>query len=127
MGERRQYRDVARDIQDIIRSEALAAGDRLPPERGLSDRLGVSRSLVREALILLEIEGVVEVRKGSGIYISDTPLGTGAQVRDDIGPFELLQARQLIESEVAGVVVKRFVNNAQPVEYGQSLFSIKPE
>lgn len=111
MGERRQYRDVARDIQDIIRSEALAAGDRLPPERGLSDRLGVSRSLVREALILLEIEGVVEVRKGSGIYISDTPQGTGAQVRDDIGPFELLQARQLIESEVAGFAARMVTKN----------------
>ncbi|WP_417524677.1 FCD domain-containing protein [Marinovum sp.] len=111
MGERRQYQDVARDIQAIIRAEALSTGDRLPPERGLSEQLGVSRSLVREALILLEIEGVVEVRKGSGIYISDTPQGSGAPVRDDIGPFELLQSRQLIESEIAGFAARMVTKN----------------
>ena len=40
---------------------------------------------------------------------------------------EAMKLMNEIESEVAGVVVKRFVNNAQPVEYGQSLFAIKPE
>lgn len=98
----RQYQDVARAIRGVIGDARLAPGDRLPPERGLSERLNVSRSLVREALILLEIEGAVEVRKGSGVYVSDTPAARSVPARDDIGPFELLQARQLIESEIAG-------------------------
>ncbi|ETX28048.1 FCD domain-containing protein [Roseivivax isoporae] len=106
----RQYQDVARAIRALIAAERLATGDRLIPERALSDRLGVSRSLVREALILLEIEGVVEVRKGSGIYISD-PATAAQPARDDIGPFELLQARQLIESDIAGFAARMVTKN----------------
>ncbi len=45
------------------------AGQRLPPERDLARQLGVSRPSVREALIALEVEGLVEVRIGSGIYV----------------------------------------------------------
>ena len=45
------------------------AGARLPPERDLAKQLGVSRPSVREALIALEVEGLVEVRIGSGIYV----------------------------------------------------------
>ena len=111
MSDRRQYQDVARSIRQVIRDESLQAGDRLPPERGLSERLGVSRSLVREALILLEIEGAVEVRKGSGVYMSDTPPAASQQMRDDIGPFELLQARQLIESDIAGFAARMVTKN----------------
>jgi len=103
---RRKYQEVARAIRDLIAAERLAPGDRLMPERALSDRLAVSRSLVREALILLEIEGAVEVRKGSGIYLADTPQTAGGPTRDDIGPFELLQARQLIESDIAGFAAR---------------------
>lgn len=106
MSASRQYQDVAAAIRAVIRDEGLRPGDRLAPERGLSDRLGVSRSLVREALILLEIEGVVNVRKGSGIYISDAPGTASRAARDDIGPFELLQARQLVEAEIAGFAAR---------------------
>ena len=66
----------------------------------------VSRTVVREAIIMLEVEGYVEVRKGSGIHvISNHP--KYQQVADEslefanYGPFELLQARQLIESNIA--------------------------
>ncbi|SFE23166.1 FCD domain-containing protein [Roseivivax sediminis] len=103
---RRQYQDVAQAIRGLIADARLGEGDRLPPERGLSERLNVSRSLVREALILLEIEGAVEVRKGSGVYVSVAAPETAAPVRDDIGPFELLQARQLVEAEIAGFAAR---------------------
>lgn len=106
MSVRRKYQDVARAIRELIAAERLAPGDRLMPERALSDRLAVSRSLVREALILLEIEGAVEVRKGSGIYLADNPQAADGPARDDIGPFELLQARQLIESDIAGFAAR---------------------
>lgn len=111
MNTARKYQEVARAIRDLIAAERLGPGDRLMPERGLSDRLDVSRSLVREALILLEIEGAVEVRKGSGIYISDDPHAAGGPVRDDIGPFELLQARQLVESDIAGFAARMVTKN----------------
>ena len=97
----RKYQEVAGAIRDMIQAENLAVGARMMPERALSERLNVPRSLVREALILLEIEGAVEVRQGSGIYIRDNAKRPAATRRDDIGPFELLQARQLLESDIA--------------------------
>lgn len=120
MSRARKYQEVARAIRDLIAAERLGPGDRLMPERALSDRLDVSRSLVREALILLEIEGAVAVRKGSGIYIADDPQGAAAPARDDIGPFELLQARQLVESDIAGFAA-RMVTKADILRMRETL------
>src|SRR6218665_1104388 len=88
-------------------------GSRLPAERELAELLQVSRSSVREALIALELSGYVEVRVGSGVYVT-TARGPGtpalaasgnapgiADSASGIGPFELLQARLLIEPECA--------------------------
>lgn len=64
----------------------------------------MSRTVIREALIMLEIEGFVEVRKGSGVYLIDLPRQADNDEfleQIDVGPFELLQARQLLESSIA--------------------------
>ena len=107
----RRYQDVAQALRNVIKAQGFAVGDRLPPERQLSETLSVSRSLVREALIMLEIDGLVEVRKGSGIYLA-TPSATKAPPeRDDIGPFELLQARQLLESSIAAFAAEMVTKN----------------
>lgn len=98
---RRRYQDVAEAIKAEILAKGLAAGDRLRTERQMSEDLGVSRSLVREAIIMLEIEGFVEVRQGAGIFIARLPDGDTAEAAGDIGPFELIQARQLLESSIA--------------------------
>ena len=111
MSRSRRYQDVADAIRALIAQDDLEEGDRMMPERALSDRLDVSRSLVREALILLEIEGVVEVRKGSGIYVLDIHRGTAPPPRDDIGPFELLQARQIVEADIAGFAARMVTKN----------------
>ncbi|HTW53131.1 MAG TPA: GntR family transcriptional regulator [Stellaceae bacterium] len=63
----RLYQVIARRIDEMIRQGGYAAGDRLPGERELAQRLGVSRPSVREAVIALEVAGVVEVRTGSGV------------------------------------------------------------
>ncbi|MBV1869039.1 MAG: FCD domain-containing protein [Marinosulfonomonas sp.] len=108
----RRYQDVARDLRKIIAERGVQVGDRLMTERQFSEDLGVSRSLVREALITLEIEGLVEVRKGSGIYLTKPQeIKTTAVARDDIGPFELLQARQLLESNIAGFAAQMVTPN----------------
>ncbi|MCG7626754.1 FCD domain-containing protein [Epibacterium sp. MM17-32] len=111
MSQYRRYQDVAQALRVVIRDEGFAVGDRLPPERQLSERLSVSRSLVREALIMLEIDGLVEVRKGSGIYLAAPSATTAPPVRDDIGPFELLQARQLLESSIAAFAAEMVTKN----------------
>lgn len=111
MTQYRRYQDVAQALRGVIREEGFAVGDRLPPERQLSERLSVSRSLVREALIMLEIDGLVEVRKGSGIYLAAPSATKAPPVRDDIGPFELLQARQLLESSIAAFAAEMVTKN----------------
>lgn len=95
----RLYREVADRITDMIASERLAAGTRLPPEREMAARFGVARSTLREAMIALEIGGRVSIRTGSGIYVTGTAPGQAADL--GAGPLELLDARELIEGEIA--------------------------
>ncbi|MGY0162910.1 Uxu operon transcriptional regulator [Edwardsiella tarda] len=99
----RPYQAVGAMIRHLIRETPYRPGTRLPAERELAERLSVTRTVVREALIMLEISGLVEVRRGAGIYVCDAApqddLGKG--LCNDAGPFELLQARQLLESNIA--------------------------
>ena len=59
---KRLYEQVADQIGDMIRRGEFRAGQRLPAERDLAKSVGVSRPVVREALVALEIAGLVEVR-----------------------------------------------------------------
>src|SRR5690349_3269825 len=96
---RRLYRQIADQIAALIERGEYRPGQRLPPERDLAKQLGVSRPSVREALIALEVEGYVEVRIGSGVYVVDrTDKDAVAPLPADSGPFELIKARWLIEA-----------------------------
>jgi DNA-binding FadR family transcriptional regulator len=104
---RRLYRQIADQIAALIEKGEYGLGERLPPERDLAKQLGVSRPSVREALIALEVEGYVEVRVGSGVYVA----GSGgsralADLPADSGPFELIRARSLVEAECAALAAK---------------------
>jgi DNA-binding FadR family transcriptional regulator len=106
---RRLYRQIAEQVRTLIGTGEYPPGSRLPPERDLAKQLGVSRPSVREALIALEVEGLVEVRIGSGIYVRGKAAGgAGAAGGADAeaGPFELLRARYVIESECAALAAK---------------------
>lgn len=105
---RRLYRQIAEQIRTLIKSGEFKAGGRLPPERDLARQLGVSRPSVREALIALEVEGLVEVRIGSGIYVTGVPREAPPADSEQpaAGPFELLRARYVIESECAALAAK---------------------
>ena len=107
---RRLYRQIAEQIRALVRSGEYPPGVRLPPERDLAKQLGVSRPSVREALIALEVEGLVEVRIGSGIYVQGPAAGRNGEeapaVHAEAGPFELLRARHVIEGECAALAAK---------------------
>ncbi len=110
---RRLYRQIADQISALISDGEYAAGARLPAERDLAKQLGVSRPSVREALIALEVEGLLDVRVGSGIYV--THPGERRQrdaLAGDSGPFEVIRARWLIEGECAALAAK----NASPAQ-----------
>ena len=106
---RRLYRQIADQIAALIERGEYAVGKRLPPERDLAKQLGVSRPSVREALIALEVGGYVEVRVGSGVYVtSPHPAAAQAQsLPEDSGPFELIRARWLIEAECAALAARQ--------------------
>jgi DNA-binding FadR family transcriptional regulator len=108
----RTYRQVADRIQQIIADEGIAAGERLLPERELSARLQVSRASLREALIALELSGVIEVRSGSGVYVTASQQAMAVPDDSAPGPFEVLSARRLIESEVAAIAARMASDNA---------------
>ena len=97
---RRLYVQIADQIRSLIAAGEFSPGNRLPAERELAKRFGVSRPSMREALIALEVQGYVNVRPGSGIIVtmqnSATPDGSGEE-----GPLEVLRARILIEGEIA--------------------------
>jgi DNA-binding FadR family transcriptional regulator len=104
---KRLYRQIADQIAGLIRRGEYKAGERLPPERKLAGQLGVSRPSVREALIALEVEGYVEVRVGSGIYVTPARSRVARpEMAADSGPFELIGARLLIESECAALAAR---------------------
>ncbi|WP_422378418.1 FCD domain-containing protein [Roseibium sp.] len=109
--QKRRYQEIAELLARRIADEGYKPGDKFPTERQISLELGISRSLVREAFIMLEIEGYLDVRKGSGSYVaSGEKISLNVQ-KGDFGPFELLQARQLLESSIAGFAATTITKN----------------
>lgn len=106
----RLYRKIAEQLRALISTGEFAVGTRLPAERELARQLGVSRPSVREALIALEVEHVIEVRTGSGIYVLKPKARPPARKKTaavvEWGPLELMRARELVESEVAALAAR---------------------
>lgn len=104
-GSDRLYQAVARGLLESIATGRYAVGDRLPAERDLAADFNVSRPTVREALIALEVQGLVEVRLGSGAYVrARTGIG---KVDFGISAFELTEARLLFEGEAAALAASQ--------------------
>jgi len=104
---------AAEQLLDMVVSGGLSPGDRLPPERELVQRLGVSRTVVREALNLLEARGIVSIEHGRGAVMRG---GSASAVRDALGFLlrvrgetlgELVEMRQVLEVEISGFAAKR--------------------
>lgn len=101
------YMEIVDQILSLIKTKELNIGEKLPPERSLAIELGVSRPPLREAISALEILGIVESRGGKGNFISSSKVCTGKMrlARDlepQASPFELLEARKVVEVEIAG-------------------------
>lgn len=99
----RIYARVSGNLLERISNGEFAIGARLPPERELAQFYAVSRPTIREAIIALEVDGVVSVRQGSGVYVIATQPRSGIAGETDIGPFELLEARRAIEGEACAL------------------------
>ncbi|CUU25102.1 FCD domain-containing protein [Duffyella gerundensis] len=108
--EKKQYQEIGQHLRQQIIDGMYAVGSRLPTERAIAETWGVSRTIVREALLMLELEGTVDIRQSSGVYVMRIPSATSdeeeAFFRSDVGPFEMLQARQLLESNIAAFAAR---------------------
>ncbi|MDD2422403.1 MAG: GntR family transcriptional regulator, partial [Heliobacteriaceae bacterium] len=69
---RKIYEEIVEQLRALIAKGNLMPGDKLPSERELSERLGVSRASVREALTALEVMGILDVRPGDGTFVRET-------------------------------------------------------
>ena len=106
----RLYEQVAEQIMGWIDENGLKPGDRLPPERELAARLGVSRATVSQALVALEVIGVVAVRHGDGALLTETRSST--KIIDAIRAHatrlpEVIEARDALESKLAALAAQR--------------------
>ncbi len=99
---KRLYVKVANDIIGQIKEGTYQVGSCIPPERKLAEQLGVSRTVVREAMVYLEMLGIADIRKGSGVFIISNVSKLSVESKTpDVTPFEILQARLMIEPQLA--------------------------
>ncbi len=99
----RLYAQVARTLAARIAEGVYPLGGRLPSERDIAASTGVSRPTVREAILALELDGLVEVRTGSGVYVAALTPARAQADTSGFGPFEILEARALIEGETCAL------------------------
>lgn len=112
----RLYQQIADRITADIKRGLYRRGRRMPSERELAEQYAVSRPTIREAIIALELSGLVEVRQGSGVYVTQwTKVDTATEARLiphlNIGAFELTEARRIIEGETAALAAKSITND----------------
>lgn len=101
-------------IKEMIISGELCAGDRLPPEKELSEKLGLSRSSLREAVKALEIIRVLDVRRGDGTYVTslEPKLLTEAMtfivdLHQDESILDIFEVRRILEPAAAAIAAGR--------------------
>lgn len=106
----RLYERIADTLAALIDRGEFAPGERLPGERALAAKLGVSRASLREALAALELAGRVTIRVGSGVYVRAARVGRGARAasrtRGETSPFDVFRARRLVEAETAALAAR---------------------
>lgn len=106
----RLYEQVVEALVQYARADGLAVGDRLPPERALAEQLGISRPSLKQALIALEVQGLIETRHGGGSYLRSTelsgePLESLLDRRTRLP--DVLDAREALEVKLAALAAER--------------------
>ena len=100
-------------IKEMIIAGELAPGDRLPPEKELSDRLGLSRSSLREAVKALEVIRVLDVRRGDGTYVTSLEprllleaMSFVVDLHDDQSVLEIFAVRRILEPAATSLAAR---------------------
>ena len=124
MKNRRLFWQVVDKIEKLIDKGAYPPGSRIPPERELAESFKVSRPTIREAIIALEVRGHVEVKNGSGVYVTEK---SAQRLRKlNLSAFELTQARALIEGEAAALAATK-ITQEELEQLNQTLIDMKED
>lgn len=115
---RKLYQAVAAGIAEAIAEGRYRPGQKLPSERELTETFDVSRPTIREAMIALEIRGIVEARHNAGVFVAAVAPPLAPEPDLDIGAFELTEARKLIEGEAAALATKTITDDEVAELYG---------
>ena len=106
----RLYEQVVSEIEAWIAENGLEVGARLPPERELAAKLGVSRATISQALVAMEVVGMVSVRHGDGVVLIE-PAGYAKVVnalrRHAQQLPEIIEARDALETKLAALAAER--------------------
>jgi DNA-binding FadR family transcriptional regulator len=97
------YQQIARAIAAAIADGRYGPGDRLPSERELAEEFGVSRPTVRDAMIALEFQGLVESRQGSAVYVTAAAPVAGEVSESEVAALAVTEARKLFEGEACAL------------------------
>jgi DNA-binding FadR family transcriptional regulator len=123
---RKLYIQIADQIRDQIEAGAVEPGRQLPSERDLALNLGVSRPTVREALIALEVAGLVEVRVGVGAFVRKRE-GAGEPLPEQsASPLEIMAVRRLLEPEAAALA-SQTISPEATARLGETLRRMRTE
>jgi GntR family transcriptional repressor for pyruvate dehydrogenase complex len=110
MNRSKLYEQVLDRLRAHVAEKGLGAGDRLPSERDLADRLGISRASVKQALVVLEVQGLIDIRHGGGAYLTTDRL-EAAPVEELVERRrrlpEVLEAREALETKLAELAALR--------------------
>lgn len=98
---------VAQYLLDLVAGEGLKPGDRLPSERELVQRLGISRSSVRQAISALESRGMISVQPGRGVFVAASSPDNPVWRFSGSSPRDVYEARICIETFAAGLAATR--------------------
>lgn len=104
---------VVEHVRGLIASGELTPGDRLPPERELARKLGISRSSLRAGIGFLSAMGVLKSRHGAGTFVASGPPAFDSSSLTVLGalhgflPWQMFEARMVLESNVAAIAAER--------------------
>jgi GntR family transcriptional repressor for pyruvate dehydrogenase complex len=106
----RLYEVIVEQLCSHIADNEMVPGDRLPPERELAAKLGVSRASLSQALVALEVQGLLSVRHGDGAVLLRRPVEEGAvkALREHADRLpDIIEAREALEVKLAGLAAER--------------------
>lgn len=108
------YEEVVNDLYALIDKSQMKPGEKLPPERELTEKLGISRNVLREAFHVLESRGIINSYQGKGRFLRKVPQEEGIETKYDslsknlerCSMMEAYEVRQVLEVKAVELIIR---------------------